>query len=238
MLDSYGIAAKLSGDDLNDTITRFFTDATFSHPLDCARNSLLSQQPAEKTRFTPEKTPWPTVYQHTTVQSYRIKFGNPFPGQCYEVAQHCVEVIYLFDAFHDHMILVDPPNILSAEATGTRSPASASDDSGYLSERTGTNAEETKPVDRDRVPASNADLRGKLQQKWISFIVDDQSEVLEMQKEHNDKAWIAVYGKDRRIAVESLTSRLDWIKQKQRFELLAEDWKSASAALKRITGGV
>lgn len=201
VLASYGVTAEISCYQRSNGIIDFLTDATFSYPIDCARNSLVSQQPTSRNL---EGHSTPKVYQGTTVQSYRIKFGNPFPGPCHDVAQHCVELIYLFDAFHDHMTLVDNE---SSSSRGTP----------------------------DEAPASNATLRETLQRHWISFIVDDQSDVSESQTAEPS---ITVYGKDGRATVESLVSGQEWVEQKERFKLLAADWKGALAALKTITGTV
>jgi carboxylesterase type B len=43
----------------------------------------------------------------TAVQSYRVKFGNPFPGINYAKAHHCVDLIYVFDCFGETLRDVD-----------------------------------------------------------------------------------------------------------------------------------
>lgn len=85
----------------------------------------------------------------------------------------------------------------------------------------------------NETPVSNAALRETLQRQWISFIADDRSDSEQSQVAESP---IAVYGKDRRVAVESMTSGPEWIKQEERLKLLAADWKGATAALKEITG--
>ncbi|KAK4949969.1 hypothetical protein LTR10_011811 [Elasticomyces elasticus] len=42
-----------------------------------------------------------------TVCSYRVSFGNPWSGPFSGMAQHCVELLYLFDCFHDDLRRVD-----------------------------------------------------------------------------------------------------------------------------------
>lgn len=36
----------------------------------------------------------------TEVRAFRIKFGNPFPGVNYNIAHHCVDLLYIYDCFY------------------------------------------------------------------------------------------------------------------------------------------
>ena len=60
----------------------------------------------------------PIIKNSTTAQLYRVQMGNPFPGPNYGVAHHCVDLIYLFDAFHDDLAAQD------RQDAGTRKGAS------------------------------------------------------------------------------------------------------------------
>ena len=101
---AYGFAHNMPKSQITDRILSFLTDIKFSYPVHCARKTLTTQQPSST---DVGDQPTPKIYHSTTVQSYKIKFGNPFQGPNFQVAQHCVELIYLFDAFHDHLELVD-----------------------------------------------------------------------------------------------------------------------------------
>ena len=41
------------------------------------------------------------------MQAFRIQYGNPFDIRYPVVSHHCVELIYVFDAFHDALRRVD-----------------------------------------------------------------------------------------------------------------------------------
>lgn len=106
----YGLTAEVSPARLTAGIIRFLTDAAFGYPVACARKSFTDRRHAKKynTEVVGDKSASdPQIHQTISVQNYRIKFGNPFPGPDMGVAHHCVELIYLFDAFHDHIALVD-----------------------------------------------------------------------------------------------------------------------------------
>jgi hypothetical protein len=106
----YGLTTEASQTELTAGITGFLTDTAFSYPVACARKSFTHQPYSRRHQNVisdDENMSNSDLYQTTCVQNYRIKFGNPFPGPEFGVAQHCVELIYLFDAFHDHMALVD-----------------------------------------------------------------------------------------------------------------------------------
>lgn len=48
-----------------------------------------------------------------------MKFGNPFPGPYHDVAHHCIDLIYLFDAFHEDLANLDQDASRTGE-TATR----------------------------------------------------------------------------------------------------------------------
>ncbi|KAJ5753035.1 alpha/beta-hydrolase [Penicillium odoratum] len=75
---------------LHEQILHFLSDLQFGYPVQLARDELI------------KSTARPTV-----VQSYRANFGNPFPGPNYQKAQHCVDLIYIYDAFAEALRAVD-----------------------------------------------------------------------------------------------------------------------------------
>jgi carboxylesterase type B len=68
-------------------LIQFLSDAIFGLPVHEARRSLTSSN------NTPKEHP-------TTVQSYRVEYTNPFPGLLQSLAHHCIDLLYIFDAFH------------------------------------------------------------------------------------------------------------------------------------------
>lgn len=112
LLRAYGIFPGLSVDDLHSAIARFLSEFFFSYPIFRAYNFFNNHQPTEKTNGTLGKGELHSasrseVFQRTVVDSYKIKFGNPFDGPYKGMAHHCVELIYLFDAFHDDLLRAD-----------------------------------------------------------------------------------------------------------------------------------
>lgn len=158
----------------------------------------------------------PEIFHSSSVQSYKVKFGNPFPGPYHDVAHHCVDLIYLFDAFHDDLLATDNPSVEST------SPGPATPDSGYLSlPRKGK--------------VSNSALRQDIQRQWINFIVDDHTKDVKEQHHSGKDARILVYGTDRIPVEESLEFDLEWVEQKNRFGLLAEHPDKLKLALSSIS---
>lgn len=84
----------MSVDQLHEGILQFLSDVQFSNPVQKAREELMSWDISETKGISESGSPRPTA-----VQSYRVKFGNPFPGINYAKAHHCVDLIYVFDCF-------------------------------------------------------------------------------------------------------------------------------------------
>lgn len=94
---------------LHEAILQFLSDMQFGNPVQLAREELMSWD-LSKTKDTADGT----SARSTAVQSYRVKFGNPFPGINYAKAQHCVELIYIYDCFAE--ALRDADKTLPAQA--------------------------------------------------------------------------------------------------------------------------
>jgi hypothetical protein len=144
----------------------------------------------------------------------------------------------LFDAFHDHLTLIDgecsSSQSIICDTPYSQASLSQPTDSGYLSASEELSVHnEGLSISVNETPVSNAALRNMLQAQWISFISGEVSDVEDLKI---GQAPITLYGKDRRIYVTSMTSDLEWLKQAERLKLLAADWKGATAALKEITG--
>lgn len=76
---------------------QFTTDAKFGLPVHKAQKSLASSN------IVPEQHP-------SKVQSYRIQYTNPFSGPLQTLAHHCVDLLYIFDAFYQDLAKSKPSN--------------------------------------------------------------------------------------------------------------------------------
>jgi hypothetical protein len=108
VLRVYGIESGSSLAALHRSLISFITDVTFGYSVYSAYQclSILGQgsDPQEI------KGALLSTKRATTAELYKVKFGNPFPGPSYEVAHHCVDPIYIFDAFHDSLEAQDEQN--------------------------------------------------------------------------------------------------------------------------------
>lgn len=93
---AYKLKAAMPVASLHEHIFRFLSDIQFGYPVQEARNELMAWETSANDR---------SVHVH----SYRVEFGNPFPGPNHGVAHHCVDLIYIYDAFHDALRAVDVP---------------------------------------------------------------------------------------------------------------------------------
>lgn len=94
VLQAYGLEHKLPISDLYQQVMQFLTDSDFGRPAHNARKEF--NDTAKAARMWPIET-----------RSYRIEYGNPFPGLSYDEAQHGVDLIYLLDCFHHDLVKVD-----------------------------------------------------------------------------------------------------------------------------------
>jgi carboxylesterase type B len=112
VLRVYGIEPGVSLSALHRSLISFITDVTFGYSIYSAYQSLSIQghgsdpQEINGALFSTKRA--------TTAELYKIKFGNPFPGPSYEVAHHCVDLIYIFDAFHDDLEAQDEQNLVNS----------------------------------------------------------------------------------------------------------------------------
>jgi carboxylesterase type B len=77
---------------LHQAIAQFASDTMFGLAASRAAASLRLSTPDS---------------QNMLVKEYSVQYGNPFPGQSFGIAHHCVDLIYLFDAFHDFLAEAD-----------------------------------------------------------------------------------------------------------------------------------
>jgi hypothetical protein len=91
-LQVYGIRPEVSVLDLHQSLIEFITDVKFGYSIFSAHRELSARAGNDVQYLHP-----------STSQQYRVKFGNPFPGPRLGDAHHCVDLIYLYDAFHDDL---------------------------------------------------------------------------------------------------------------------------------------
>ncbi|KAJ5554203.1 hypothetical protein N7513_004162 [Penicillium frequentans] len=97
----YGIHPDMPLPDLHEQIYHFLTDLQFGLPVHLARNEL------RKCSTTIQEAATEFVGRPTNTHSFRVDVGNPFPGPNYQKAQHCVDLIYIYDAFAEALRAVD-----------------------------------------------------------------------------------------------------------------------------------
>jgi carboxylesterase type B len=105
VLRVYGIEPWAALPALHKSLIRFITDVAFGYSIFSAHQNLSIRSHGDETQKIDH-----TSVAHkraTTAQLYKIEFGNPFPGPSYEVAHHCVDLIYIFEAFHDDLEATD-----------------------------------------------------------------------------------------------------------------------------------
>ncbi len=103
ILKAYCLRPEGSKDELHQGLLQFMTDVKFGLPIHNAIRSLAADN-----RVAGEKA--------TIVQAYRIKYTNPFPGTLSTLAHHCVDLLYIFDAFNEDLAKADPSNQALVEA--------------------------------------------------------------------------------------------------------------------------
>ncbi|KAJ5702695.1 alpha/beta-hydrolase [Penicillium malachiteum] len=84
--------------DIQKQLFHFLSDFQFGHPVQLAREELMHSKKRQVTDLTARPT---------LVQSYRVNFGNPFPGINFQQAHHCVDLIYIYDCFAEALNAVD-----------------------------------------------------------------------------------------------------------------------------------
>lgn len=102
--DIYRLEANVSAASLHEQMFRFLSDVQFGYPVQQAREDLITWEVSVK-ELSHQKIA--SSFHPIQVHSYRVEVGNPFPGPNHGVAHHCVDLIYIYDAFHDALRAVD-----------------------------------------------------------------------------------------------------------------------------------
>jgi hypothetical protein len=102
---------------LHNQIYQFLSDLHFGYPVQRSREELMGWESPENHGQCDS-----LLHRPTKVDSFRISFGNPFPGINHRIAHHCVDLIYIYDCFEDALRAAD-----KAEPVGAVSNASLVD---------------------------------------------------------------------------------------------------------------
>ncbi|KAJ5915871.1 carboxylesterase [Penicillium verhagenii] len=249
ILTAYQLHPNIQLEMLHDRLLELLSDIMFNFPIFEARNFFHAHRQKRYHPVNDESDPaFSANLDQPGIHFYNMKFGNPFPGLNFDVAHHCVDLIYIFDAFHNDLESLDAAaqNSSSTSLTSSAGEEIGSDGSGVGSGIESSEVLTKKPAEEGDVPSqsslyaqhqlrSNAELREEIQNHWISFIFDDNDDPL---GEHHrlDEELITVWGRDRHARAENLSSDPKWIKYKRRLETIGKDLRSAKAVLGRISG--
>lgn len=98
---TYDITPTVPLPELHKRLRMFITDCQFGYPVQAARDE-FSSTAVDQVRPLDGS---PAL--RTEARAFRMKFGNPFPGVNYNVAHHCVDLLYIYDCFNIEMAATD-----------------------------------------------------------------------------------------------------------------------------------
>jgi hypothetical protein len=206
ILAAYQLTPELPLPALQERLSRFLSDVLFSYPTHLCRNFLTSYRQRQG-------------ILHPGVYSYRVQFGNPFPGRRKGVSHHCVELIYLFNAFYDELKKVDELDLVSSHARTNSMAGQGGENPGNINPIGAEASTKSFVVPIENVARkANMDLAHDIQDHWIRFIFDE--DVRRCSGRSNGVNEISVYGKDRNLRTENLMNDDEWVQQRKRFEIL------------------
>lgn len=221
VMQAYGLTETASAEELRKGIVTFLSDSLFEAPVHHLRQSLsVSSRSLAALRL----------------RLFHVSIGNPFQGPLHGTSHHCVDLIYLFEAFHDALVDADrgiavsyhEPGALGAHAN-TRGTCRANMDSGLGS-----------PASQDEEPLSKLESSGverganismchRVQDDWLDYIVNDDSGYAR----HNP-ADITVYGSANSKTVHNMDEDPIWKSRANRRELASQNFE----AMVRIRDGL
>lgn len=205
----YGLTESSSEEDLAQGLYTFLNDSMFEGSVDLARTSFRNRR---RVAGHPEVK---------SVHSYFVEFGNPFPGPSQGMSHHCVDLIYLFEAFHDALALADEgilrpyqdPTSLVGGGKGIPTSSALDSEVKPRSEKDEGTPETLKETDKKR---THLELCRALQDDWIDFIVLDDFAPGSSVDE------ITVFGEDLATRVESIDGPA-WQDRRERWDLVAQN---------------
>lgn len=144
--DEYDLAPNIPLSDLRANLVQLLTDIVFGQPVYQAYSELTSNATVGTKNAFPTKT-----------QLFRIGYGNPWPGPTFRLAHHCVDIIYIYDAFHDTLRATDKEEELGANRVTNAELVKAMQElwinfiAGGGKEGRGVNEDEILVFEKDRV---------------------------------------------------------------------------------------
>jgi hypothetical protein len=244
---------------LHERLTRYLTDVMIGWPLYQARKFFASyrQQRRAEAELVGTHDGRIHTWSDLGIQAYRIKFGNPFPGPNKGLAHHCVELVYQFDTFREHLQATDESTYLYSSSldsptkplidSGIGSPAEpSSSGSSSVAEEP---ASESVPLPNKDVsslplplsrpiPRTNISLGEELQHTWIRIINDINVEESATETEVKSKeSKIKVYDTDRVIRTYKLSEAPGWEEDVAKFEIMGLDIVSGREVRKAVNHG-
>lgn len=152
------------------------------------------------------------------IQTYHFEFGIPFIGPNHGVAHHGVDLIYMFDAFHDALIGVDKGLRTGYAEPGEEAPEQI----------------QSLGVNGEQHARSNIELSRDLQHDLIQFMVEDV-QALEQGMAADQ---IRAYGHQRIARTESWSTSQSWISRRERYDLLEKNLECSVTVAKMLVGDV
>lgn len=222
LLDIYKIVPALPTAALREHVLTFISDVMFKLPVYELRRSLCRLKTARSKTGS------------VALRTYRIDFGNPFPGLSYGIAHHCVELIYLFDCFHDYLAAVDQENLSDTASPSLYTTSTASPYPTPLLRRSDFDLDVTKPATISLIELpTHAALAEDISNRWIRFVTSEDDEDEERSWARQDL--IDVFGENRQVRTENLRTGSRWLEEQKRFEVLKRYPEMVKAVFRDIT---
>lgn len=192
ILQVYEIKPDISTGDLHHGLYRLLTEVLFTIP---AQHGFRDFAKRDARR---------SVY----LRNYIFETGNPFTGPFYKRANHCVDLIYAFDCFHDDLRRVDQEE---ADCVNTRGV-----DGNQRSART------------------NAEMVDDLQMRFIDFVYYDPPQ--EDPKLGVKNVETILYDQGRRSRIIDTTVDTRSADDQTRYDAVLESWAIAEAIVSAVIG--
>ena len=239
VLHAYGVTRNILLTDLREIVVRIVGDVMFGSAISRACEVFSSSPKSCHDNLTASRST--KQCRPTRVHRYKIKFGNPFLGLSQNVSHHCVDLIFLFDVFHDDLVKIDhvesmadqlsPPLSSSSSTASLDLPKELSDGKRSSVTRGSTSIDHQVEVKKAK---TNVTLGKEMQKHWIDFITEENLQVGNPGLSNEDS--ITIYDVDRTIREESLAHNKEWAEQKRRFEVLMRHPEAAKRVSDRLTG--
>lgn len=192
ILHAYDIRSGMTTDDLQHELYRLLTEVLFTIP---AQHSFRGSSERHARRSV-------------CLRNYVFETGNPFAGPFHNRANHCVDLIYLFDCFHDDLRRVDYEEVEYMNNMSVRG--------------------------NNRPSRTNAEMVDDLQTRFIDFVYCDAPEVdpeLDMKNVET-----VLYGQDRRSRTIDTTVDSGLAEDQLRYKTVRQAWATAQAIASAVTG--